>query len=137
MKNIYVGNLSYESTEEGLKNLFAGFGEVSLVKVVKDSHSNRSKGFAFVEMDDQGAEQAVTALNGTEFDGRTLRVAEAKAKEPREPGSGGGMRRGRPGGGGGYPPRGGRDRRGGPMGGRPGGHSGGGGRFGGPRNGNR
>ena len=80
MKNIYVGNISYATTEEQLTQLFGGYGAVHSAKVVKDNRSGRSKGFAFVEMED-GAEAAIEAINGTELEGRTLRVAEAHAKE--------------------------------------------------------
>ncbi|MCC6932264.1 MAG: RNA-binding protein [Deltaproteobacteria bacterium] len=83
MKNIYVGNISYQMTEEQLTELFGNYGAVSSARVVKDNRSGRSKGFAFVEME-EGAEAAIEAINGTEVEGRTLRVAEAHAPEERE-----------------------------------------------------
>ncbi len=88
MKKIYVGNIPYSATEEALGNVFKPFGEVTSVRVAQDSRSGRSKGFAFVEMADQGADQAIAALDGTEFEGRTLRVAEARERTdaPRERG---------------------------------------------------
>lgn len=79
MKNIYVGNISYQTTESGLSKLFGSYGTVGVVKIVKDNRSGKSKGFAFVEME-SGADEAVQALNGQEYDGRTLRVAEAHGK---------------------------------------------------------
>lgn len=76
MKNVYIGNLPYDITDDGLSQLFSEYGEVSAVKVVKDARSGKSKGFAFVEMG-SGAEKAIEALDGKELQGRTLRVAEA------------------------------------------------------------
>lgn len=117
MKNIYVGNIPYTMREEQLADLFRQYGDVKTAKVVIDKASGRSKGFGFVEMDDSAATEAINALNGSEVDGRALRVSEAR---PREEGMGGG------GGGGGG--------RGGFGGGR-GGHGGGRGGFGGGRGG--
>ncbi len=117
MKNIYVGNIPYTMREEQLADLFRQYGDVKTAKVVIDKASGRSKGFGFVEMDDSAATEAINALNGSEVDGRALRVSEAR---PREEGMGGG------GGGGGG--------RGGGGGGR-GGHGGGRGGFGGGRGG--
>lgn len=80
--NIYVGNLSYRMTETELKEAFAPFGEVKRVKIVKDRETNRSKGFGFVEMDDDiAANKAIEALNNQEIGGRILRVNESKPKE--------------------------------------------------------
>jgi RNA recognition motif-containing protein len=109
--NIYVGNLSYEVTEEDLKNAFESFGKVDTVKVIKDNETGRAKGFGFVEMPDNSeAQAAIEGLNGKDLKGRSLNVNEAR---PRPEGRRGGPRPGGPGG----PGRGG-ERRGG---GRPGG----------------
>ncbi|MDO4775840.1 MAG: RNA-binding protein [Cardiobacteriaceae bacterium] len=88
MINIYVGNLSFQSTEDELRSLFASHGEVSNVSIITDRDSGRSKGFAFVEMPDAAAaKQAINALNDQEIKGRKLRVNEAKPREerPRRP----------------------------------------------------
>jgi cold-inducible RNA-binding protein len=100
--NIYVGNLSFKTTEEELQKEFEAFGEVESVKIIKDQYSGRSRGFAFVEMQDRNhAMEAISGLNGKEFAGQTLTVNEAKPREAR-----GGQKRGG-GGGGGYGNRGG------------------------------
>lgn len=79
---IYVGNMSYNTTEEGIKDLFSQFGEVSSVKLISDRETGRAKGFGFVAMDDNAAAQnAIDELNGKEFDGRTLRINEARPRE--------------------------------------------------------
>ena len=76
--NIYVGNLSYEVTEEDLKQAFEAFGEVESVKIITDKYTNRSKGFGFVEMPSQAeAQPAIDELNGKELKGRTLNLNEA------------------------------------------------------------
>lgn len=130
--NIYVGNLSYETGEDALQELFANYGQVLRAKVIMDRETGRSRGFAFVDMADaEGGQQAIEALDGFEFEGRPLRVREA---EPRAEGPGGG---GRPrfGGGGGGPRGGGGGggfSRGGPRGGGGGPRGGGGGGRGGP-----
>ena len=88
MINIYVGNLSFQSTEEELHSLFSSHGEVSKVSIITDRDSGCSKGFAFVEMPDSAAAQkAIDALNDYEIKGRKLRVNEAKPREerPRRP----------------------------------------------------
>jgi RNA recognition motif-containing protein len=121
MKNIYVGNIPYTMREDQLADLFRQYGDVKTAKVVIDKASGRSKGFGFVEMDDSAANDAISALNGSEVDGRALRVSEARPRE--EGGSGGGF-----GGGGGGGGRGG-------FGGGRGGHGGGRGGFGGGRGG--
>jgi len=96
-KNIYVGNLSYDTTQDQLQALFEAHGEVSSVNVITDRFSGRPRGFAFVEMaTEQAANAAIAALNGQEVDGRTLTVNEAK---PRAPRSGGRDRGGSRGGG--------------------------------------
>jgi RNA recognition motif-containing protein len=124
--NIYVGNLSYEVTEEDLKEAFQAFGEVDTVKVIKDNYTGRSKGFGFVEMPAKSeAQSAIEGLNGKDLKGRNLNVNEARPRsDSRRGGAGsGGPRRGGGGRGGGG--RG--DSRGGS--GRGGGGQGGGRRF--------
>ena len=82
--NIYVGNLSYTLSESELRDAFAGFGEVSSVKVLMDRETGRSRGFGFVEMPNQSeGEAAIAQLNGKELGGRALRVNEARPKERR------------------------------------------------------
>jgi len=82
MKTIYVGNINYNATAEDLKPLFAQYGEVLSIKIINDRETGRSKGFGFVEME-SGAETAIEELNGKEFQGRRLRVNEAKPRTPR------------------------------------------------------
>ena len=121
--NIFVGNLSFKTTEEELQREFDAFGEVDSVKIIMDQYTHKSRGFAFVEMPNRDqALAAIAGLNGKELAGQTLTVNEAKPRESR-----GGQSRGRSGGGFG-------------SGGRPGGGSGGrggsgpgGGRSGGGR----
>ena len=92
MKNVFVGNMSFQTTESQLTALFQPFGEVTRVQVMTDRDTGRSRGFAFVEMsNDEEAAAAIQALNGKELDGRTLTVNEARPKPER---SGGGMGRG-------------------------------------------
>ena len=80
-KKLYVGNLSYSTTESALSELFAGIGEVQSVSLITDRMTGGSKGFAFVEMaDDAMAQEAITKLNEQEVDGRTIKVAEARPK---------------------------------------------------------
>ena len=77
-KKLYVGNLSYNTTEDGLRNMFSGFGTVASVKIIFDRESGNSKGFGFVEMSsDEEAAAAITGTNGKEYEGRQLRVNEA------------------------------------------------------------
>jgi RNA recognition motif-containing protein len=91
MTNIYVGNCSYDLTDEQLRDLFATYGEVDRVSIIRDRETGRSRGFAFVEMSDSAAaESAIAGLNGTELGGRALKVNEAKPK--REGGGGRGRR---------------------------------------------
>jgi RNA recognition motif-containing protein len=128
-RKIYVGNLSYNVTSSDLEQLFNAHGTVQSAEVISDRATGRSKGFGFVEMgSDEEAQAAITALNGTEHDGRNLTVNEAKPKEPRSGGGGGygggGGGRGGYGGGGG----GGGGYGGGKRGGGGGGGYGGGGR---------
>ncbi|MEF2146431.1 MAG: RNA-binding protein [Desulfovibrionaceae bacterium] len=82
-KNIYVGNLSWSSTESDVRAAFEQYGEVISVKLVEDRETGRPRGFGFVEMDDQGAQEAIQALNGKNFQGRDLKVNEAKPRESR------------------------------------------------------
>lgn len=85
---LYVGNLSYETTGDQLKELFANSGTVVSADLVMDRQTGRSKGFAFIEMDsDENATKAISALHDTEFDGRKLNVNEAKPREERSSGS--------------------------------------------------
>ena len=112
-KNLYVGNLPFQTTEEDLMQLFGQYGSVVKVQIISDRDTGRSRGFAFVEMGD-GVEAAVEATNGMEYGGRRLSVNEARPREERPGGGGGGGRSG----GGGY---------GGGGGGRSGGGYGGGG----------
>jgi RNA recognition motif-containing protein len=97
--NIYVGNMSYDITEDDLRQLFEEHGEVDTVKIIADRDTGRSKGFAFVEMpqSDQ-ANAALESLNGAEVKGRNLKVNEARPREARNRrggGGGGGGSRGR------------------------------------------
>ncbi len=88
--NIYVGNLSYETTSAQLTDLFSSHGDVSSARVITDRETQRSKGFGFVEMDDDAAAQAaIDALNEQEVNGRALRINEAKPREPRSNNGGG------------------------------------------------
>ena len=84
-KKIYVGNMSYDTTEIKLQEMFAVHGEVTSVSVVTDRHTGRPRGFAFVEMaTDEAAQAAIVALNGQEVDGRQLNVAEARPPRQRD-----------------------------------------------------
>ncbi len=124
-KNLYVGNMSFSTTEDQLREVFSQYGTVTKVQLIMDRETGRPRGFAFVEMSD-GGDEAIAALNGTQLDGRALTVNEAK---PREGGGGGGGRSG----GGGYGGGGGRSGGGGYGGGGGGGGYGGGGGGGGRR----
>ncbi len=81
--NIYVGNLPYSTSEEDIKDLFSEYGEVSSVKFIKDRDTGRFRGFGFVEMEDEGAQQAIDNLNNSEFHERNLVVNEAREKTQR------------------------------------------------------
>jgi RNA recognition motif-containing protein len=95
MKNLFVGNLTFDTTEDSLRELFTPLGEVQQVRIMTDRDTGKSRGFAFVEMvSDEDAAKAVTALNGKDFGGRALTVNEARPKPERSSGF-------RPGGGGG------------------------------------
>lgn len=89
-KKIYVGNLSYQTTEGDLTTIFEQVGQVESVNVITDRDTGRSKGFAFVEMGNEDADKAITQLNGTEVNGRTLTVNEARPREERSGNRGGG-----------------------------------------------
>ena len=90
MTNIFVGNLSFDTTKEELQAAFANFGTVEKVDIVRDRDSGQPRGFAFVEMSDRSAaEAAISRLNGTEMNGRALNVNEAR---PKTSGGGGGGR---------------------------------------------
>ena len=103
MTNIFVGNLSYATTETDLESAFGEYGAVERVSVVRDRDSGQSRGFAFVEMTNSAeANNAIKALNGREINGRAINVNEARPREERGGGGGGGYGGGRgPGGGGG------------------------------------
>ncbi len=84
--NIYVGNVSYRMDDGELREVFEQFGTVDSARIITDRETGRSKGFGFVEMpDDEAANTAIEALNGKEVGGRTLRVNEARPREPRQP----------------------------------------------------
>ena len=121
-QRIYVGNLAFSSTEAEVSELFAQYGEVVSCALPTDRETGRPRGFGFVEMSDEDAKKAIQALDGKDFDGRSLRVNEAQPRESRGGGGGGGYG----GGGGGY---------GGGGGSRGGGGSGGYGGGGGSRGG--
>ncbi|HXG64841.1 MAG TPA: RNA-binding protein [Blastocatellia bacterium] len=88
-KRIYVGNLSYQTTENDLTNLFEQVGQVDSVNIITDRDSGRSKGFGFVEMGNEDADKAIAQLNGTEVNGRALTVNEARPREERSGSRGG------------------------------------------------
>lgn len=85
-KKIYVGNLSFSTTEDSLSDTFGQYGEVVSAVIVTDRYTGRSRGFGFVEMEDENAaDAAITALDGKELDGRNLRVNVANSKPRRQP----------------------------------------------------
>ena len=93
MKNIFVGNLDFAATDSSVRSLFERYGTVERVNLVTDRDTGRARGFGFVEMSDSNqADHAIAALNGTNFEGRSLNVNEAKPK-PSAGGSGGGFGR--------------------------------------------
>jgi RNA recognition motif-containing protein len=100
--NIYVGNLSFDTTEEDLRTAFGGYGTITSVAIIKDKFSGESRGFGFVEMANSAeAKKAIEGMGGTELNGRSLNVNEARPREergPGGPGGGGDRNRGRTGG---------------------------------------
>ena len=110
MKNLFVGNLTFDTTEDALRELFSPMGEIGQIRIMTDRDTGKSRGFAFVEMaQDDDAAKAIAALNGKELGGRALTVNEARPRPERSsggfrPGGGGGgfggKRRGGSGGGG-------------------------------------
>jgi RNA recognition motif-containing protein len=93
MKNIFVGNLSFNTNEDELRQLFEPFGQVDRVSIMTDRDTGRSRGFGFVEMSsNEDGEKAITALNGSSVGGRTVNVNEARPKTERSSGGGGGGR---------------------------------------------
>jgi len=135
-KKLYVGNLSYDVDSSELEKLFSAHGTVASAQIISDRETGRSKGFGFVEMNsDSEAQAAIAALNGQDYQGRTLTVNEARPREERPGGFGGGGGRG--GGGGGYGGGGGRGGGGGGGYGGGGGRGGGGGGYGGGGGGGR
>ena len=104
MKNLFVGNMSFDTTEGELRAIFEPYGEITSINIITDRDTGRPRGFGFVELaDDEQAAKAITELNGKELDGRALNVNEARPKPERSGprGGGGGGGRGR----GGYQPR--------------------------------
>jgi len=100
MKNLFVGNMSFHTTEDELRALFEPFGEITRIQLMTDRDTGRSRGFAFVEMtSDEDAAKAIAALNGKEVDGRALNVNEARPKPERSGPRGSGGRGGSGGGG--------------------------------------
>ena len=90
-KNIYVGNLPFSTTDDELNQLFSPFGTVSSARIIKDKFTDRSRGFGFVEMEnDEEADAAIEAVNGKDVGGRALKVSEARPREDRRSGGGGG-----------------------------------------------
>jgi cold-inducible RNA-binding protein len=102
MKKMYVGNIPYAATEEDLRGLFSEYGEIESLKIMQDQFSGRSKGFGFIEMaNEEDAKRAIATLNGKDFMGKSLTVAEARPQQrrhrsdDRRGGYGGGMGKGR------------------------------------------
>jgi cold-inducible RNA-binding protein len=93
VKNIFVGNLSFNTAEDELRQLFESYGQVDRVSILTDRETGRSRGFAFVEMANaEEGEKAIAGLNGTQVGGRTINVNEARPKAERPGGAGGGAR---------------------------------------------
>ena len=85
MRKMYVGNISYNATEEELRELFSEYGEIESLKIMKDKFTDRSKGFGFIEMaNEEDAKKAITTLNGKDFMGKSLRVAEARPQQKQQ-----------------------------------------------------
>ncbi len=96
MKNIFVGNLSFGTTEEAVRSAFEAYGAVDRVSIITDRDTGQAKGFGFVEMSNNAeGDRAISGLNGTELDGRAMNVNEAKPKADRGSGGFGGERRNR------------------------------------------
>ena len=92
MKNIFVGNLSFNTNEDELRQIFESYGQVDRVSILTDRDTGRSRGFGFVEMSsDEDGEKAIAALNGSQVGGRTINVNEARPKSDRGGGGGGGF----------------------------------------------
>src|SRR5262249_55976082 len=100
-KKIFVGNLSFQTTDNDLNDLFAQFGAVESASIITDRETGRSKGFGFVAMDEESADKAISQLNGTELNGRALTVNEARPMVKKDFGGGGRQNGGRGGGRGG------------------------------------
>jgi RNA recognition motif-containing protein len=84
MRKMYIGNIAFDATEEDLRNLFSEYGEIESIKIIKDQFTDRSRGFGFIEMvDEKDAKKAMAGLNGKDFMGKTLTVAEAKPQQRR------------------------------------------------------
>ncbi|HXX34025.1 MAG TPA: RNA-binding protein [Thermodesulfobacteriota bacterium] len=96
-KKLFVGGLSWDTTDDGLRQAFASYGEITEAKVITDRDTGRSRGFGFVTFDqDEDAKTAISKMNGTNLDGKTIKVNEAQEKSPRGGGrSGGGFGGGR------------------------------------------
>ena len=94
MKNLFVGNLPFDATEEALRDLFSPFGEVQQVRVITDRDTRKPRGFAFVEMAEDAASKAIAALNGKDFGGQALTINEARPRPERGGGGYGGKQRG-------------------------------------------
>src|SRR6185437_16671780 len=92
MTKIYVGNLSFDTTEDSLRSLFAQHGSVESAKLMSDRDTGRPRGFAFIEMSNSDATKAIQSLNGRDFEGRALRVSEAQAQNRPEKRSASGRR---------------------------------------------
>ena len=91
-KNIYVGNLSFQTTESDVRSAFEQYGTVESVSIITDRDTGRSKGFGFVEMSEEDANKAIAGLSGSQLDGRALTVNEAKPMVKRDFGGGGSRR---------------------------------------------
>ena len=97
--NIFIGSLPFSVKDEGLREIFEGYGEVASARVISDKFTGRSKGFGFVEMpNDEEGQAAIDALNGTDFEEKTINVNVARPREDRRPGGGYGNRGGNGGG---------------------------------------
>lgn len=85
VKSIYVGNIPFGATEDEIRNMFAQYGEVQSIKFINDRETGRFRGFGFVEMNEEDAKAAITALNGAQVGGRSLRINEAQERGTRPP----------------------------------------------------